>query len=45
MLAGFASSNLWATFEAQFMKKLGNFEAELKKIVAYKKSVYSQGKF
>ena len=27
------------TFEAQFMKKLSNTEAELKKSVAYKKSV------
>ena len=28
-----------ATFEAQFMNKLSNTEAELKKSVAYKKSV------
>ena len=30
-----------ATFEAQFMKKLSNTEAELKKSVAYEKSMYS----
>ena len=29
--------NRYATFEAQFMKKLSNTEAELKKSVAYKK--------
>ena len=33
-------SNTKATFEAQFMKKLSNTEAELKKSVAYKKSLY-----
>ena len=33
-------SNIYATFKAQFMKKLRNTEAELKKSVAYKKSVY-----
>ena len=33
-------SNTQATFEAQFMKKLCNTEAGLKKNVAYKKSVY-----
>ena len=33
-------SNTQATFEAQFMKKLSNTEAGLKKNVAYKKSVY-----
>ena len=32
-------SNTQTTFEAQFMKKLSNTEAELKKSVAYKKSV------
>ena len=30
----------WATFEAEFMKKLSNTEAELKKSIAYKKKVY-----
>ena len=30
-------SNTQATFEAQFMKKLSNTEAELKKSVAYKR--------
>ena len=30
-------SNNYATFEAQFMRKLSNTEAELKKSVAYKK--------
>ena len=29
-----------STFEAQFLKKLSNTEAELKKSVAYKRSVY-----
>ena len=33
-------SNTKATFEAQFMKKLSNIKAELKKGVAYKLSVY-----
>ena len=32
-------SNNYATIEAQFMKKFSNTEAELKKSVAYKKSV------
>ena len=32
-------SNTLATFEAQFMEKLTNIEAELKKSFAYKKSV------
>ena len=31
-------SNAWATFEAQFMKKLSNTDAELKKSVVYKKT-------
>ena len=31
--------NTWAKFEAQFMRKSRNTEAELKKSVAYKKSV------
>ena len=31
---------LEATFKAQFMKKLSNSEAEFKKSVAYKKSVF-----
>ena len=36
----YVSSNTEATFEAQFIKKLSNAEAELKKSVAYvKKSV------
>ena len=30
-------SNAKATFEAQYMKKLSNTEAEMKKSVAYKK--------
>ena len=30
----------YATFEAQFMKKLSSTEAELKKSVGYKKSVH-----
>ena len=34
-------ANNFASFEAQFMKKLSNNEAELKKCVAYKKSVWS----
>ena len=29
-----------SNFEVQFMKKLSNTEAQLKKSVAYKKSVY-----
>ena len=33
-------SNTEATFETQFMKKLSNTEAKLKKNIAYKKSVY-----
>ena len=33
-------SNTQATFEAQFMKKLSNTEAELKKALLIKKSVY-----
>ena len=33
-------SDTSATFEVQFMKKLSNIEAELKKSVAYTKSVY-----
>ena len=33
-------SNTWATFKAQFIKKLSITEAELKKSVAYKKSLY-----
>ena len=36
-------SNTKAKFEAQFKKKLSNNEAELKKSVAYKKSVYTFG--
>ena len=36
-------SNIWAAFEAQFMRKLSNTDAELKKSVAYKKSVYFIG--
>ena len=32
-------SNTQATFEAQFMKKLSNTEAELRKSIAYKKSM------
>ena len=32
-------SNTWETLEAQFIKKLSNIEAELKKSVSYKKSV------
>ena len=35
----YALSNTLATFEAQFMKKLINTEAGLKKSVAYKKAV------
>ena len=35
--AYFVLSNIKATFEAQFMKKLSNTEAELKKRVAYRK--------
>ena len=35
-------SNTLATFKAQFMKKSSDTEAELKKRVAYKKSVYSK---
>ena len=31
----------YATFHAQFMEKSSNIKAELKKSVAYKKSVYS----
>ena len=38
-------SNTEATFEAQFMKKLSNTEAELKKSDAYKKSVYHIERF
>ena len=34
-------SNIYTTFEAQFMKKLSNTEAELKKSAAYEKSVYA----
>ena len=34
----FVSSYTWATFETQFMKKLSNIDAELKKSVGYKKS-------
>ena len=30
-------SNIWATFEAKFIKKFSNTEAKLKKSVAYKK--------
>ena len=33
-------SNTQATFEVQFIKKLSNTEGELKKSVAYRKSVY-----
>ena len=33
-------SNTEATYEAQFMKKLSNTEAELKKELLMKKSVY-----
>ena len=33
------------TFEAEFMKKLNNTEAELKKSVAYIKSVYTYSTF
>ena len=33
---GYVLSNTWATFEAQFMKKFSNTEADLKKSVAYK---------
>ena len=36
----YVSSNTKATFEAEFMKKLSNTEVELKKSVAYKKSMY-----
>ena len=36
----YVSSNTEATFEAHLMKKLSNSKAELKKSVAYKKSVY-----
>ena len=36
------SNNTQATFEAQFMKKLSNTEAELKKGVTYKKSMYNR---
>ena len=32
-------SKIWATSEAQFMKKLNNTEGKVKKSVAYKKSV------
>ena len=32
-------SKIYATFEAQFMKKLGKSEAKLKKDVSYKKYV------
>ena len=35
----YVSSDSQATFEAHFMKKLSSAEAELKKSVAYKKSV------
>ena len=35
-------SNTWATFEARFMKKLSNTEAQLKKSVPYKKGCSSQ---
>ena len=34
-------SNTYATFEAQFMKKLNNTEVELEKCDDYKKRVYS----
>ena len=34
-------SNIYTTFEAQFMKKLSNTEAELKKSAVYEKSVYA----
>ena len=33
-------TSTWATFEAQFMKKLSNAEADLKKIFLYEKSVW-----
>ena len=36
----YITPNTQATLEAQFIKKLSNTEAELKKRVAYKKSVY-----
>ena len=35
-------SNTYAAFEAYFMKKLDNTEADLKKCIAYKKSVKSR---
>ena len=38
-------SNTEATFEAQFMKKLSNTEAELKKSDAYKKKRVSHRTF
>ena len=34
------SNNIYAIFEAHFMKKSTNNEVELKKKVAYKQSVY-----
>ena len=40
MMRIYVLSNTQATYEAQFMKKLSNTEAELKRSVAYKKSVY-----
>ena len=39
MICLYVISNTLATFEAQFIKKLSNTETELKKSVAYKKSV------
>ena len=38
----YISSNTYAAFEAQFMRKLSNIEVEFKKDVAYKKSKYYQ---
>ena len=35
----YATSNTHVTFEAEFIKKLSNTDAELKKDVAYKKRV------
>ena len=37
MMLIYVLNNTWATFEAQFIKKLGNTEAKLKKVFLMKK--------
>ena len=45
MMMPICSSNTYATFEAQFMKKLSNTEAELKKALLIQKSVYPRNAY